>query len=221
MPNKFFTPLGTRDYSSVIAQLPDKGAVDAMFVTLGGSDAVDFLTQYAQAGGNLPMIGGSITVDQTVLAAKGPARAMLPGVLSSGPISDNDPSPEWKAFVAAYKKKFPNGLPSPSLFTFNYYVSTKAALLGLQEVNGDLSDGGKAYRKVLDTLSFETPTGKVSINQNRQATATVFINEIVERNGVLTTSPVTKVTNVDQYLGLGEATYAKLGLPSRNNPSCV
>jgi branched-chain amino acid transport system substrate-binding protein len=218
--HKFFVPLGTKDYSSVIAQLPDKGDVDAIFVVLGGSDAVNFLSQYTQAGGDVPMIGGSIAVDQTVLAAKGPVRAHLPGVLSSGPISDNDPSPAWQSFVAAYRKQFPTGLPSPSLFCFNYYVSTKAALLGIQAVNGDLSDGGVKYRAALHKLRFDTPTGPVFINKNRQATATIFVNEIVEKNGDLTTSPVQKFEGVDQFLGLGEAAYLKLGLPTRDNPSC-
>ena len=220
VPQKFFVPLGTKDYSSVIAQLPENGEVDAMFVVLGGSDAVNFLSQYTQAGGQVPMIGGSITVDQTVLAANGPVRAHLPGVLSSGPISDNDPSPAWQNFVAAYRKQFPDGLPSPSLFCFNYYVSTKAALLGIQGVNGDLSDGSVKYRATLDKLRFDTPTGPVFLNENRQATATVFVNEIVQKNGVLTTSPVQRFENVDQFLGLGEADYMKLGVPSRENPSC-
>ena len=220
MVKKYFVPLGTKDYSSVIAQLPDKGEVDAMFVVLGGSDAVNFLTQYTQAGGELPMIGGSITVDQTVLAAKGPARAHLPGVLSSGPVSDNDPSPAWQSFVAEYKKAFPDGLPSPSLFAFNYYTSTKAALLALKQVGGDLSDGEVKFRKALDTLKFDTPTGPVSINANRQATAAVFVNEIKDDKGTLVTVPISKVDAVDQTLGLGEAAYRKLGLPSRDNPSC-
>ncbi len=220
MVKKFYVPLGTKDYSSVIAQLPDKGEVDGMLVVLGGADAVNFLTQYTQAGGELPMVGGSITVDQTVLSAKGPARAHLPGVLSSGPISDTDTSPAWKDFVAAYQKKFPDGLPSPSLFAFNYYTSTKAALLGVKAVNGDLSGGEAKYRKALDTLSFDTPTGPVSINANRQATAAVFVNEIVDTGGTLTTKPISKQDKVDQTLGLGETAYAKLGLPSRDNPSC-
>ena len=218
--HKFFVPIGTKDYSSVIAQLPDKGEVDAMFVVLGGSDAVNFLGQYTEGGGELPMVGGSITVDQTVLAAKGRVREQLPGVLSSGPTSDNDPSPAWKAFVATYQKRYPNGLPSPGLFCFNYYVSTKAALLGLQAVGGDLSDGGQKYRAVLDKLRFDTPTGPVFLNENRQATATIFVNEIVQRNGVLTTSPIKRFDGVDQFLGLGEAAYRKLGVSSRDNPSC-
>lgn len=213
-------PLGTKDYSAVIAQLPDKGEADGMFVVLGGSDAVNFLTQYTQAGGELPMVGGSIAVDQTVLSAKGPARAHLPGVLSSGPISDNDQGPAWTSFVAAYRKKFPDGLPSPSLFAFTYYTNTKAALIALGQVGGDLSDGEARFRKALDTLAFDTPTGPVSINANRQATAAVFVNEIKDRDGTLVTVPIAKQDKVDQTLGLGEAAYRKLGLPSRDNPSC-
>ena len=217
---KYFVPIGTKDYSSVIAQLPEKDEADAMFVVLGGSDAVNFLGQYSQAGGELPMIGGSITVDQSVLSAKGPIRARLPGVLSSGPISDNDDSPAWRSFVASYKKRFPDGFPSPSLFAFSYYVNTKAALLGLQRVEGDLSDGGVKLRRALDALRFDTPTGPVFLNKNRQATAAIFVNEIVERDGVLITNPVKRFGAVDQFLGLSPQAYAKLGEPSRDNPAC-
>ncbi len=217
--HKFFVPLGTKDYSAVIAQLPEKGTVDAVFVVLGGADAVNFLTQYTQSGGDLPIIGGSLTVDENVLASKGPVRAHLPGVLSSGPISANDDSPAWRRFVDTYRKKFPDGLPSPSYPCVEYYISTKAALLGLKAVNGDLSGGQARYRAALDTLSFETPTGPTSLNKNRQATVTVFINEIVEKDRRLTTNPVQRIEAVDQFLGLGEAAYKQLGMPSRDNPS--
>ena len=80
--HKFFVPLGTKDYSAVIAQLPEKSEVDAMFVVLGGADAVNFLTQYTQSGGDLPIIGGSLTVDETCTrlersGARPPARRPL------------------------------------------------------------------------------------------------------------------------------------------------
>jgi branched-chain amino acid transport system substrate-binding protein len=38
--------------------------VDAIYLGLGGADAVNFLNQYQQAGGNAKLIGGSIMVDQ-------------------------------------------------------------------------------------------------------------------------------------------------------------
>ena len=39
---KFWVPIGNKDFSSVIAAIPDD--VDAIYVVLGGSDAVNFLT---------------------------------------------------------------------------------------------------------------------------------------------------------------------------------
>jgi branched-chain amino acid transport system substrate-binding protein len=221
VPRKFFVPLGSKDYSAVIAQLPGKDKADAVFVVLGGADAVNFLTQYTQAGGELPIIGGSLTVDQTVLSAKGPVRAHLPGVLSSGPLSDNDTSPAWQAFGEHYRKTYPDGLPSPSYPGLEYYISTKAALLALRAVGGDLSDGHARLRATLDKLAFDTPTGPTWLNKNRQAAVTVFVNEVVEKNGRLTTTPVQRVESVDQFLGLGEEAYRKLGAPSRDNPSCA
>ena len=70
VPSKSWVPIGNKDYSSVIAAIP--ADVDAIYVALGGADAVNFLTQYQQAGGTAPLIGGSITVDQTVLDYQGP-----------------------------------------------------------------------------------------------------------------------------------------------------
>ena len=46
---KSWVPIGTKDFSSVIAAMPDD--IDAIYVVLGGADAVNFLTQYEQAGG--------------------------------------------------------------------------------------------------------------------------------------------------------------------------
>ena len=77
VPKKFWVPIGNKDFSSVIAAIPDK--VDAIYVALGGADGVNFLTQYQQAGGTAPLIGGSITVDQTVLGTQGKQRDYVIG----------------------------------------------------------------------------------------------------------------------------------------------
>ena len=69
---RFWVPLGTKDFGSIIAALPDD--VDAIYLGLGGGDAVNFLNQYQQAGGDAKLIGGSIMVDGTVLNSKGRAK---------------------------------------------------------------------------------------------------------------------------------------------------
>ena len=181
VPEKAWVPLGGKDYSSVIAKIPKD--VDALLVVLGGADAVNFLTQYEPAGGDKPMIGGSITVSQDVLNYRGKRRDSLVGTLSAGPIADAYDGADWKAFVADYQKNFPvsaGGFPSPSLFAYVYYVNMKAALDGLDAVKGDLSGGQAKYREALSKMVLKTPTGDVKLDANRQAIGTTFVTEVVK-----------------------------------------
>lgn len=218
VPSKSWVPIGNKDYSSVIAAIPDD--VDAIYVALGGADAVNFLTQYQQSGGQAPLIGGSITVDQTVLTSQGKLREVLVGTPSAGPVADTNDTPEWKAFVEAYKKQ-PNAFPSPSLFAHAYYVNMKAALAALEEVGGDLSDDGAKLREALSKLTIDTPTGKVSLDKNRNATADIYLTEVSEgSDGNLYNKLVKVVPQVNQTLGIAEDEFMKLGAVSRDNPSC-
>lgn len=218
VPSKSWVPIGNKDYSSVIAAIPDN--VDAIYVALGGADAVNFLTQYQQSGGSAPLIGGSITVDQTVLTAQGKLRDVLVGTPSAGPTADTNDAPAWKAFVEEYKKQ-PGAFPSPSLFAHAYYVNTKAALIALDEVKDDLSDGGKAFREALAKVSFDSPTGKVSLDANRNGIADIFLTEVSEgADGTLMNKLIKVVPQVNQTLGIPEDQFRALGAVSRDNPSC-
>jgi len=219
VPVKAWVPLGGKDYSSVIATIPKD--VDALLVVLGGADAVNFLTQYENAGGDKPMLGGSITVSQDVLNYKGKRRDSLVGTISAGPVADSFDGADWKAFVADYQKNFPvskGGFPSPSLFAFVYYVNMKAALDGLAAVNGDLSGGQAKYREALQKMVLKTPTGEVRLDGNRQAIGTTFVTEVVkDAQGNLSTKVARKVDNVDQTLGIKKEDFQ---MGSRDVPAC-
>ena len=219
VPLKAWVPLGGKDYSSVIARIP--ADVDSLLVVLGGADAVNFLTQYENAGGDKPMMGGSITVSQDVLNYKGKRRDSLVGTISAGPVADSFDGADWKAFVADYQKTYPvsaGGFPSPSLFAFVYYVNMKAALDGLAAVNGDLSGGQAKYREALSKMVLKTPTGDVRLDSNRQAIGTTFVTEVVkDAQGNLSTKVSRKVDNVDQTLGIKKEDF-KMG--SRDEPNC-
>lgn len=216
VPVKAWVPLGGKDYSSVIARIPKD--VDALLVVLGGADAVNFLNQYEQAGGDKPMIGGSITVSQDVLNYRGKRRESLAGTLAAGPLADAYDGAEWKQFVADYKKNFPDGYPSPSLFAYVYYVNMKAALDGLEAVKGDLSDGHKKYREALSKMTLKTPTGDVRLDENRQAIGSNFVTEVArDAKGGLYNKVLLKVDNVNQLLGMKKEEF-KIG--SRDVPDC-
>jgi branched-chain amino acid transport system substrate-binding protein len=216
VPVKAWVPLGGKDYSSVIARIPKD--VDALLVVLGGADAVNFLNQYEQAGGDKPMIGGSITVSQDVLNYKGKRRDSLVGTLSAGPLADAYDAPEWKKFVADYKKNFPDGYPSPSLFAVVYYTNMKAALDALDAVKGDLSDGHKKYREAMAKMTLKLPTGEHKLDANRQAIGSTFITEVVkDKQGNLFNKVLRRVDNVNQTLGTDPKEF-KIG--SRDEPNC-
>jgi len=219
VPTKAWVPLGGKDYSSVIAKIPKD--VDALLVVLGGADAVNFLTQYESAGGDKPMLGGSITVSQDVLNYKGKRRDSLVGTLSAGPVADAYDGADWKAFVADYQKSYPvaaGGFPSPSLFAYVYYQNMKAALDGLEAVKGDLSGGQAKYREALAKMTLKTPTGDVKLDANRQAIGSTFVTEVVkDAQGNLFNKVVRKVDNVDQLLGMKKEDF-KIG--SRDVPDC-
>jgi branched-chain amino acid transport system substrate-binding protein len=216
---KAWVPLGTKDYASVVSKIPND--VDALVVVLGGADAVNFLTQYEQAGGDKPMVGGSITVDQTVLNFKGKRRESLLGTPSAGPMADSIDTPAWKKFVADYKASFKDGFPSPSLFAYLYYSNVEAALEALDAVNGDLSGGQAKFRDALQKLVLHGPAGDLKLDENRNAIAATYITEVAKApNGEFYNKVIKTVENVTETLGLSKEEFAKMGLGSRDVPSC-
>jgi branched-chain amino acid transport system substrate-binding protein len=219
VPVKAWVPLGGKDYASVIARIPKD--VDALVVVLGGADAVNFLNQYEAAGGDKPLIGGSITVSQDILNYKGKRRDSLVGTIAGSPIADAYDAPEFKKFVADYQKAYPvssGAYPSPSLFALVYYINMKATLDGLEAVKGDLSDGQKKYREALQKMTLKTPVGDVKLDANRQAIGTTFITEVVkDKQGNLFNKVLRKVDGIDQMLGQPKEQF-KMG--SRDEPSC-
>jgi branched-chain amino acid transport system substrate-binding protein len=219
VPLKAWVPLGGKDYSSVIARIPKD--VDALLIILGGSDAVNFLNQYEAAGGDKPLLGGSITVSQDVLNYRGKRRDSLVGTLSGAPYADALDTPEWKAFVADYQKNFPvasGAYPTPSLFAWSYYVNMKAALDGLAAVNGDLSGGQAKYRDALSKMVLKSPTGDIRVDANRHAIASNFVVEVSkDAQGNLFNKVLSRADNVDQMLGLKKEEFV---IGTRDAPNC-
>jgi ABC-type branched-subunit amino acid transport system substrate-binding protein len=216
-----WVPLGTKDFSSIIAALPED--VDALYLGLGGADAVNFLNQYLQAGGDANLIGGTIMVDGTVLSSKGRAKEVLIGTPASGPQADTWEDEGWKNFVKAYQETWPpeQRFPAPSLLATGYYNSAKATLMALEAVNGDLSDGQAGLRKALSELVLDAPNGKISLDENRQAIGSNFVTEVVQlSDGSLATKLVNKIDNIEQTLGLTPEEFATLGIPSRDVVDC-
>jgi len=216
---KIWVPNGTKDFSSSIARIPAKA--DAVYVMLGGADAVNFLTQYDQSGAQQPLIAGSNVVDQTVLSSKGPYQRRLVGTPSAHMVADEIDTQAYRDYVAQYKKRFPNALSSPSAPYYGYYVATKAVLTALNQVGGDLSGDQAKFRQALAAVKLDTAYGPVRLDENRQAIANIYVTEVARRaDGSLYNRPLKVIPSVNQTLGQPRDAFVARGVPSRDNPSC-
>lgn len=216
---RFWVPLGASDFGGVIAALPLD--IDAIYLGLGGTDAINFLNQFEQAGEATNLIGGSILADQTVLTARGRAKEALIGTPTSGPYSDDNPDEAWQSYVAEYNEMFPDGFSTPTIFGVLYHISTLGALAGLEAVDGDLSGDQSKFREALANLELETPIGTITLDENRQAIGPVFVNEVVENpDGTLSNTMKARYDGVSQTLGLSPEEFEAMGMPGRDTPDC-
>lgn len=210
VPKKIWVPLGTKDYASYITQIPKD--VDAVYVALGGSDALNFTKQFDQFyGKKVPLLGGSITVDGNIIKGLGDR---VEGTISAGPVAVLD-NAEYTKYAAALKKNFPEAGP-PGLFDLGYYVEMKSLLMALDEAGGDVTGNQQKLRDALAKLSWDTPIGPVKLDENRQAVANNYLFKVTGgQSKMLKTVP-----DVNQTLGFDRKEYVDKPAFDRENPSC-
>lgn len=189
---KFWTPIGTTDYSSIISQIPNDA--DALFVALGGTDMVNFVNQLSEYGqlGELPILGGTVAVDATQLASVG---EKLEGVISGSIMSGDVDSPEFRELdekFSALRQR------PPSLFVENYYRGMKWTLLALEEVGGDISDLD-AFHTALQSTSFTAPASPVSFDEYHNVITDTFLNRVENVDGEWRNVVVETIPQVSQF----------------------
>ena len=128
---KNWVPLGTKDYSSVVSNLPTPTSTRSTSPSAAPTRSTSSPST-SQAGGKAKFIGGSITVDQSVLATEGAFADSLVGTITASPTSDNADEPAWTEYVAGLQGDLP-GRPartracSPSATTTRPWASSKAS----------------------------------------------------------------------------------------------
>ena len=116
-------------FADVLAKQPD-----AMFTFFAGSNAVEFVKQYAQAGlkERVPLYGSAYLTDSTLLAAQG---AAADGVITSGhwaPSLDNAAN---KKFLAEFKQATGK---DGDLNSMHGHDTLEVIAMGLETTKGDV-----------------------------------------------------------------------------------
>jgi branched-chain amino acid transport system substrate-binding protein len=220
---RVWAPLGEKDYSSYISQIPKD--VDGIYVGIGGSGLISFIKQYKQQVGKVDtdrMMGNVFWDDPLVLKEVG--KDLVGGTTSAMTAADDD-STEVKDYIANLKTSYGDEIAGggPSVFTYGYYTAGRALVKGLEAVNGDISDQ-KALQDALTTTELsgdEAPWGDVKLDDNRQAISDVYVKKIVadkSGDGVPDVQTFERIPGVDQAFG-GVFT-ADTPPPDRENPKC-
>jgi branched-chain amino acid transport system substrate-binding protein len=213
VPKKFWVPIGTSDYSSIFPQIPED--VDALFVALGGTDAVNFVNQMADYGqlGRIPILGGTVTVDASQLASVG---EQLEGVVSGSIMSGDIDTEEFRQLDAAFEELRDR---PPSLFVENYYRGAKFAILALQAVNGNVEDQA-AYREALLDVEFDAPASHVSLDEWHNVVTDTFLNEVKLIDGEWRNSVLKTYPSVSQFWNFDPEQYQADPPYDRDHPDC-
>lgn len=217
---RVWPPLGEKDYSSFISQIPED--VDGLYVGVGGSGLISFIKQYEQQRGKIDtkeIMGNVFWPDPLVLKEVGDR---LEGGVTAGPTSGDSTDPAAKEYVGQVKAAFPEIAPlAPSVFVYHYYIAMEALGLAMDEVKGDISGGQKALQDALTNVEFDAAYGNITLDENRSAISSNYVQQVVpdtNGDGVQDVKTIREIPEVDQAFGgiFTEDTPS----PDRENPKC-
>ncbi len=215
---RLWPALGEEDYSSFIAQIPSD--VDGFFLAVGGTGTVAFVKQYTQLKGNLAddIMGGVFMTDPIIQKELGDR---IKGVVTAGPTAGDSTDPKYQDLVDRTNAAWPDfGVNVPSVFFYNYYNNTEAVLQALEAVNGDLSGGQEAFRQALGDVVLDAAFGQIKLDENRQAIANNYLQQLTDDNGDGTIEVKTIATAVDVDQSFAGAFDVGTPTPDRDNPEC-
>ena len=229
---RVFPPLGTTDYSSFVAQLPDPDEVDGYFWVVGGTGTQASLEAFVNAKGDLngTQHAGNLFFNPGLAAALGPGIAgayvggfaSLPGDVSSPAIEAYIAAADsaWESLPGALSGNEPAD-PSVALtfgFGYSYYVAGLALVEAMEATGGDISPA--ALQAALGTLELDAPYGAIILDDNRQAIVDAAVQQLVlNDDGEVVSQTVAIVPSVDQTFG--GLFSADTPPPSREAPGCV
>jgi branched-chain amino acid transport system substrate-binding protein len=217
---RIWPPLGEKDYSSFISQIPDD--VDGIYYGIGGAGLVSFMKQYQEQKGKIDpkkTMGNVFFDDPLVLKEVSNA---VTGAYTAGPTAADSNDPKVKEYLDDLKAAYGEEIAGlgPSVFVYNYYTAAWGLIKGLEAVKGDISDQSK-LQEALKTVTLDAPWGEIKLDENRNGIADNFVKEIVaDTSGdkVPDVKTIVRVPGVEQTFG-GTFT-ADTPPPDRTNPKC-
>ncbi|MDP2728322.1 MAG: ABC transporter substrate-binding protein, partial [Dehalococcoidia bacterium] len=188
---EIYTPLGSPDFAPYITSI-NRGA-DVVYAFESGSDALSFVTQYAEYGLNrqIPLLGRALT-DEDVLQKEGDAALGIIMSTTFLPILDR---PQMKTFVAAFGQKF--GRPVTQ-YAEAGYIGAMALEAALQSTKGNIEDVD-SFLKALSVVQVEGPSSPIKFDQYHNAVRNIYFIEAKKVEGKLVNAAIETLPQVSQF----------------------
>jgi len=188
-----YPKLGETDYAPYLTKIRQSGA-KAVFAFFSGTDAVNFVKQYAQYGlkENIKLTGAGFLTEPDVLPAQGAAAL---GIITGHfytPLLDNATNHRFvKDFREKYFGKMPDG------FACQGYDTAEVIVRALKAVNGNTQDKDKLVDAIAK-VEFDSPRGRFKFDPKTHNVIQpfIYVREVREVYGGLNNVVIDRVANV-------------------------
>ena len=188
-----YPKLGETDYEPYLTKIKQSGA-KAVFAFFSGTDAVNFVKQYAEFGlkQSIKLTGAGFLTEPDVLPAQG--RTAL-GIVTGHFYTPQLDNPVNKKFVADFRAKYANKVPDG--FACQGYDTAEVIVRALKAVNGNTQDKERLVSAIARS-EFESPRGRFRFDPKTHNVVQpyIYIREVREVAGGLDNVPIDKVADV-------------------------
>lgn len=182
---EIWVPSNTVDMSSYVSAIP--ASTQAVFVVLSGSQAANFVNDYASFGlkKKIPLMGITTLTDQAALPAENTAAAL--GVYTDAQYCDDNPSAVNQAFANSYHAAY--GV-YPSYYSEAGYTKAQILVAAVKSLHGVVSSE-KALSTAMRAVHITAPRGPVSFDHSTWSPVqNEYICKVESVHGTLRNVPI-------------------------------
>lgn len=172
-----FAPLGTSDFSSIIAKIKSSQP-DVIAEIVIGPDAVSFQKQLNTQGLNKNLKIVTVAVEESSVGAMG---SSAEGIFPTGEYFQSIPSPENQEFIKKHKAKFGENADLPTFISIGTYEAIHMWALAVNKAN---SLEWEKLNEVIFDVTFNGPRGPIQYErETNHVNLPVYLAQVV--NGKL------------------------------------
>lgn len=211
---KLWMPLGTTDLAPYLGQI--RRDADAVFALPVAGTALRFPKQYQEAGlkARLPVIGGGVMVDESVLPTFGDEALGMITPLMYSPVLDR---PEMKRFVKEYRAKFGK---VPSYFSETCYTTGRWINEAAKAIGGNIEDRERFLEALRKIEIPDAPRGPVRLDERGNPVQNIYVRKVERKDGELRNTVIHTFPTVSQFWKYTPEEFLKQPVYDRNYPPC-